>query len=253
MRPRFSIALLSEDRSEPTWRGLKAILQKLLRRFEDDGFTPCTEFVPAEPNVRPVLIANRWRSTQARDESEKRELWKYLARKISEPGTFVVFHYDGDSPWSKRTESPARAQFDREVRTRVEQVLSGARLSRAEISRRMERLIECVPFYSVEAWTYQATPRAVALCREKHRGADMEKFKAWGANRRELDEVWKPKDASCLRGEHNEELGQHVPVWEVVEAGCSMTWFVWSLHGCRELSDALALPASSRRWPDDPS
>jgi hypothetical protein len=242
VRPRFSIALLSEDRSEPTWRGLKAILQKLLRRFEDDGFTPRVEIMPADPSVRPVLIANRWRSAQAKDEAEKRELWRYLARKVAEPGGFVVFHYDGDTPWSKRTESPARAQFDREIRTRVEQVLSGSRLSREEISRRMGRIIECVPFYSVEAWTYQATARAIALCREKYRGADVEKFEAWGADRTKLDEVWKPKDQSCLGGAHNEELGKYVAVWEVAQAGCSMIWFIWTLHACRELLDALALP-----------
>src|SRR5262245_23534306 len=63
VRPRFSIALLSEDRSKHTWRGLMAIVEKLLRRFEEDGFTRRTEIVPADPNVRPVLIANRWRNT----------------------------------------------------------------------------------------------------------------------------------------------------------------------------------------------
>jgi hypothetical protein len=181
VRPRFSIALLSEDRSEATWRGLKAILQKLLRRFEDDGFMPRIEIVPVDPSVRPVVIANRWRSAQAKDDVAKRELWRYLARKVGKPGGFVVFHYDGDIPWSKRTESPARAQIDRKVRTRVAQVLSGSRLSREEISRRMERIIECVPSYSVEAWTYQATARAIALCREKYRGADVKKLEAWGA------------------------------------------------------------------------
>src|SRR5262249_385853 len=149
------------------------------------------------------------RSKQARDEAEKRELWRYLARKISEPGGFVVFHYDGDSVWSKRTESQARAQFDREVRTRVEQVLSGSQLSREEIARRMGRLIECIPFYSVEAWMYQATTRAITLCREKYRGVDIEKFEAWGERRAELDEVWKPKEKSCLGSEHNEDLGKH--------------------------------------------
>lgn len=243
MRPRFSIALLSEDSSEQTWRGLKEIVQKLLRRFEDDGYTPRVELLPADPKYRPILVANRWRSTKVRDEADKRELWKYLARKISEPGGFVIFHYDGDTTWSKRAQSPSRAQFEREVRTRVEQVLAGSKLARQEIARRMARLIECVPFYSVEAWTYQATARAVSLCREKHRGADVDKFERWGADRAALDDVMKPKEATCLRDAHNEDLAKHVAIWEVVQAGSSMTWFVWSLHASRELEDALAFPS----------
>lgn len=239
VRPRFSIALLSEDRSEQTWHGLKAIVQKLLRRFEDDGFTPRIEVLPAEPSVRPVLIANRWRSTKPRDQAEKRELWAYIARKIAEPGGFVIFHYDGDERWSKRTETQALAQFSREVRTRVEQVLATKGRSREEIARRMERLIECVPFYSIEAWTYQATERAIAMCRQNHRGADVEKFEAWGGDRTMLDDVYQPKKATCLHDAHNAELGKHVAVWEVIQAGRSMTWFLWGLHCSRELLDAL--------------
>ena len=237
MRPRFSIALLSEDRSEGTWRGLRAIVERLLRRFEDDGFTRRTEIVPPEPNVRPVLIANRWRDTTGQYESEKRELWRYLARKVSEPGGVVVFHYDGDGRWSRRGESTARAQFAREVRTRVEQVLAAQRLPREEIAKRMGRLVECVPFYSVEAWIYQATERAIQLCQERYRGADAGRFREWGADRTRLDEVPKPKEETCLRDKHNDELGRHVPVWEVVQAGRSMTWFVWCLHACGDLLD----------------
>jgi hypothetical protein len=200
--------------------------------------------VPADPSVRPILIRNRWRSAQAKDQFSKRELWRYLARKVAETGGFVVFHYDGDTRWSKSTESPARAQFDREVRIRVAQVLSGSQRSPEEISQQMGRIIECVPFYSVEVWTYQATARAIALCREKYRGADVEKFEAWGADRTKLDDEWKPKEQSCLRDEHNEELGKHVPVWKVAQAGCSMMGFVWSLHACGGLLDALAFPDS---------
>lgn len=243
MRPRFSIALLTEDSSEQTWRGLKEIVQKLLRRFEDDGYTPRIEMLPAEPNLRPILVANRWRSVKPRDEADKRELWRYLARKISEPGGFVVFHYDGDSVWSKRARSPSRAQFDREVRTRVEQVLQGAKLPREEIARRMTRLIECVPFYSVEAWTHQATTRAITLCRERYGGADVGKFERWAADRTALDEVSKPKEATCLRDTHNEDLARHLVISDVAHAGCSMTSFVWILQACSDLEDALALPS----------
>lgn len=241
-RPRFSIALLSEDRSETTWRGLKVILEKLLRRFEDDGFSARVEVLPSDPSVRPVLIANRWRNTTGVYESEKRELSRYIARKISEPGGFVVFHYDGDTIWSKRARSQGLAQFERELRTRVEQWLASFRLPSDEIARRMRRLVECVPFYSIEAWTYQATDRAMAICREKYRGLDVEKFESWGADRTRLDEVMKPKTETCLRDEHNEDLARHLAPADVVQAGRSLTWFLWCLHACPELDDALALP-----------
>lgn len=240
MRPRFSIALLSEDRSEPTWRGLKSLVEKLFRRFEDDGFTPRVDIVPADPNVRPVLIANRWRSTQPRNQAEKRDLWRYLARKLAEPGGFVLFHYDGDKPWSQRADSPARAQFDREVRTRVAQVLSSHRVAPDEIARKLSRLIECVPLYSIEAWLFQATQHAVALCCQKHQGAHTKQLTRWSTDRTLLDELDKPKEHSCLGSDHNETLGKHVPVRDVVQTGRSLTWFVWSLHACPDLEDALA-------------
>jgi hypothetical protein len=243
---RLSIALLTEDRSEGTRRGLQAILEKLLRRFEDDGFTPRNiKIVPPDDNVRPILVANRWESGELKDASRKRELWTYIARVISEPGGFVVFHYDGDVLWPRRTTSLRPAKFDREIRTRVAQVLRTKGLSDDEVARRLRRLIECVPFYSVEAWLYQATTRAIALCKERYRGADVEKFAAWGADRALLDdEVSKPKGATCLQDKHNEELGRHVPVWEVARAGRSLMGFVWALHACADLEDALA-PRSS--------
>lgn len=240
LRPRFSIALLSEDRSETTWRGLKVILEKLLRRFEDDGFTPRVHVLPSDPSVRPVLIANRWRNTTGQYESEKRELARYIARKISEPGGFIVFHYDGDTTWSGRARSLGRSQFERELRTRVEQWLTSFKVPRDEIVRRMRRLVECVPFYCIEAWTYQATARAIAICRERHRGADVEKFEEWEADRGRLDEILKPKTASCLRDEHNEDLARHIPLGDVAQAGKSLTWFLWCLHACPDLDDALA-------------
>jgi hypothetical protein len=198
--------------------------------------------LPSDPNVRPVLIANRWRNKTGQYEAEKRELWRYLARKISEPGGFVVFHYDGDTTWSKRGDAGGPAQFDREIRTRVAQVLATFRISPDEITRRMQRLIQCVPFYSIEAWTYQATTRAVALCHDKHRGADAPKFEAWSADRTTLDDVHKPKETTCLRGEHNEDLARHLPIREVAQVGRSLTWFLWCLHASPDLDDALAFP-----------
>jgi hypothetical protein len=241
--PRFSIALLTEDKSERTWLGLKAVVEKLLRRFEDDGFTPLVQIVPADPRVRPIVVANRWRSTDPKDEPAKRDLWRYLAWTISEPGGFVVFHYDGDTVWSRRRESRGVAQFD-EVRTRVAQVLNSKGLPREEVTRRLHRLIECVPFYSVEAWLFQATAHAIALCTKKYGGTDVEKFAEWGADRAKLDEVWKPKDKGTtgLQDNHNEELGRHVPVWEVVRAGRSLFGFVWRLHSCADMEEALAAP-----------
>ncbi len=234
--------LLTEDKSEQTWRGLKALVEKLLRRFEDDGFTPRVEVVPAEPNVKPIVIANRWESTKPGDEPKKRLLYRYLAWAISEPGGFVIFHYDGDNPWAGRQGSPRPAKFAREVRTRVEQILRGERLPPDEIARRLARLVECVPFYSVEAWLYQATQRAIDVCREQYRGADVHKFKEWGANRTLLDDIHKPKAATCLEDKHNDDLGKHVPVKDVVQVGRSLTCFLWALLACPELADALALP-----------
>ncbi len=238
MSARFSIALLSED-GEAAWPGLKALIEKLLRRFENDG-TPRIEVVPADPQVRAIVKSNGWRSGKAADESKNRDLWRYIARKIAEQKGFVLFHYDGDKPWSRRAESTAIADFDRKLRARVAQVLASHGLSAGEVSRKLSRLIECVPFYSVEAWHYQATDHAIALCQRKHRGAHVDQLARWAADRTLLDDVEKPKENCCLGGDHNDALGKHVPVREVVQAGRSLTWFVWSLHASPDLQDALA-------------
>ncbi len=242
VRPAFSIALLSEDSSERTWKGLRRVVEKMLRRFEDDGFTPRVEIVPPRPDLRPVLIANRWRSTKPRDQADKRELWRYIARKIAEAGGFVFFHYDGDEVWSRRANSEAIEQFDSEVRVRVAQVLGGAGRSPAQVSELLTRLVECVPFYSVESWTYQATDRAVELCQANCSGAHVATFQSWAANRAALDDVSKPKDSCCLKDRHNDDLGDRVQVWEVVGAGRSLTAFAWNLYACVDLRPALAFP-----------
>jgi hypothetical protein len=241
VRPRFSIALLSEDHDR-TWRGLRAVLEKLLERFEDDGYTPRVEIVPAEPSVRPVLLANGWESPKR--DVERLELARYLARKISEPGGFVVFHFDGDRRWKDRARSARPPNFERLILLRVRQVLAAGRSapSPAEIDRRLRRIIPCIPFYSTESWIYQAVEQAMALCRSKHGGAHGETFASWRADRTRLDDVWQPKDNCCLRDHHNEELGRHVPVWEVARAGGSFFFFLWSLHACGDLTHALAPP-----------
>jgi hypothetical protein len=121
VKPRFSIALISED-GDASWPGLKAIVTKLLRPFEDDGFTPRLEILPADDDV-PRAMHKHWRTRSPNDQQAKRALIRYLARKISEPRGFVIFHYDGDEAWSQRT-SKAQDAFDCEVRRRVEQVLA---------------------------------------------------------------------------------------------------------------------------------
>src|SRR5262249_20744190 len=69
--PRVSIALLTEDKSQGTWRGLKAVVEKLFRRFEDDGYTPRDfEIVPADDDdVIQTVIANRWESEAAQHDA----------------------------------------------------------------------------------------------------------------------------------------------------------------------------------------
>jgi hypothetical protein len=238
--PAFSIALLIEDKSDKTWRGLRAILEKLLHRFEDDGFTVRAEILPRDVATRPIMNGNRWRSADPRDHASKVDLVKYLARKVSEAHGFALFHYDGDVAWIRKNESGSPEQFEREIRFKVHQVLANDGVPDSEIRRRLGRLLECVPFYSVEAWTYQATERAIQICEERYRGADAETFRAWSRDRATLDDEHKVKERTVLGGNHNDELGPHVPVRDVVDAGRSLAAFVASLLACSEFRGALA-------------
>jgi hypothetical protein len=154
-----------------------------------------------------------------------------LATELDE-GKVVVFHYDGDTPWTRRRESVTKQPFAA-LRVRLSQV------SGKQSHLRPARLLEMVPHYSIEAWVYQATAAAVELCETHYHERDVALFRSWSVDRGLLDELEQPKSRTVLGSKHNAELARHIPVPDIVRARKSLSEFLRQLNEVPELSRLL--------------
>ncbi len=93
----------------------------------------------------------------------------------------------------------------------------------------------------VEAWLLQNTVDAARICSEEHgEPAHLDAFERFRADRALLDEIVKPKEATCLGSKHNRALtDQGFPAREVEAVGKSFHASVEALRGCSDLVAAL--------------
>jgi hypothetical protein len=100
-----------------------------------------------------------------------------------------------------------------------------------------------VPFYSIESWLLQATSTARKLCASHPNAHEtLERLAEWERDRGLLDEVVKPKEATCLRDKHNAALADGLTRREVEAmraADKSFAAFVTALEGAHDLSGYL--------------
>lgn len=245
------ILLLGEDGARDAHARLRALAGNILgfmdRRARLDRITweP-----PTDALAKGALRANKWKSTDRRDEPRIVELVRTIATYILDPmNGFVFFHYDGDRTWKLRSKSDNAAKFQKVIVARV-QNLVWSRLSQkgmtgqaldAEVASRMSRLQTMVPFYSIEAWLYQNIDEAKRICREEYRDRDLDQFEKWAMDRTLLDEVECPKERSCLRDQHNLDLARNgFPTGVVYEVGKSFAATVDALQSCSVLLETLA-------------
>src|SRR5262249_49772005 len=112
-----------------------------------------------------------------------------------------------------------------------------------DVERTMSRLIEIVPHYCIEAWTYQHTKVARSICIERC-GRHLETIDGFTGDRGALDEIEKPWDSSqldtCLGKKHNMQLaGPGYPAEDVFLAEKSFHDTVSRMHACPDLTRAL--------------
>ncbi|NOJ93276.1 hypothetical protein HMI51_10075 [Corallococcus coralloides] len=104
----------------------------------------------------------------------------------------------------------------------------------------MNRLKRIVPFYSIEAWLFQNTRKAIHLCKQHYGRHYAEQFQRWGQERHTLDEVRKPKEQVCLGAKHNHALTSATfPTRDVYTAGCSFASVLDDFRQDKELCEAL--------------
>jgi len=202
--------------------------------------THCIDFKPLEDeSARRAMHGNIWQSNNPLDEPARRLLIRSIITELLKPDGFVLYHIDGDVPWS-RHESSANV---REFRSRMFPPIEAGVRSRvpAEAEKRMKRLRLLVPFYSVEAWLYQNTREARRLCEDEGCGQCHTRLADWEKNRTSLDDVTQPKKTTlCFRDKYNARLASSgFPTEEVFSVQASFARAVDGLLECDELTVAL--------------
>jgi hypothetical protein len=260
----LSILVLTEDSASDAFATVKLLAKHLLQIVDSRIEVQHIDFEPAtDEHARRACIANIWRSKARADRRSKIALIREIAGKLIERDGFVFFHFDGDTVWAKRDACKTADQFREIVEEGVRDTLR-MRLSRPRysdpaatmyseaevnqiISQAMPRLIRVVPHYSIEAWCLQNTSKARELCAQHHRGAHIEDFEEWEADRGILDEIEAPKERCCLRSDHNRVLAdQGFPKNEAFKAGKSFASVALTMCQCEALTAALKMTYA---WP----
>lgn len=211
----LAVLVLSEDGGDLESKTVAKVVSKLVTVRGERG-EPTIAFEPSEDRVvHEALSGNAWLSRRADHDVKLVALVRLIAEYIASDRV-VLFHYDGDVPWSKRAMAERPAQFAARVQSRVRSLLE-ARFSGDELSGKLANLVEVVPHYSIEAWAYQAIDEAIALCRKHHRGEHVREFTAWMQHRAAIDELVKPKQALALRSDHNGHLAERLTTKDVIE------------------------------------
>lgn len=250
--PALRILALSEDSSPDAYDVLVALAKTMLKIVVPgvDTRQERLRFDPVSEDAKRATRANLWRSSNEDDEPYVRALKRAIVERLlnnddeGRPDGFVFFHYDGDMPFALAETSDARRHW-RDFRFSIAQQLRAFRPDADDqaIERILGRLIAIEPFYCIEAWTYQHTKVAKALCQRgcgKHQAA----FDSWALDRGRLDEVVRPWSlqqlSGCLGKGHNRALtGPGYPADEVWGAGKSYYCTVDRMCECADLVEAL--------------
>jgi hypothetical protein len=252
----LSIVILTEDSGEDGRPTVEALARRMLHLVVPGFGSHRVHFVPRDPPEEQAMRGNVWKTDGKNPQEYERRvrLLRYIARKLSQPDTFVLFHIDGDRVWGERHTSENTAKFERLVREKLPQVADRGRANsprgRAQVDAsgdqspqlRLENLLLICPFRSIEAWLYQNLKAAIDICDREHRGSHITELQQWMNRRGEIDELPAPEKAMCLAKSFNLELATNgFPAREVYEVKKSFAETVDRLLGCTALTRALEL------------
>ena len=226
--------VLSEDGSEKAVPTLAALAGHMLRFIQPGVEVGEKCFEPPERRQRAALSGNRWLSVQPRDQRLVTDLVRLIAAHLLRPNGFVIFHFDGDLPYSQRASSERPRKFDALIRQKVRHLLSSR--SQDEREAALSRLFLFVPFRDLEAWTYYNTSLLRLLCKPH----EQTRVDRWAANPAALEEEdWLSKQLSVAK-RHNAELaGPTYPARAALTAGKSFAAAADLLKANRTLADLM--------------
>ena len=241
----LSVMVLTEDSGAGAHDTVRALAKEMLKLLVPGVRTHRIDFKPLEDeSARRAMHGNLWKSTNPLDQPHIRLLIRSLITELLKPEGFVLYHIDGDRPWSEQESSENVREFYSRMLAPIE---AGVRAffqrqphEASAPGERMKRLRLLVPFYSIEAWLYQNTREATRLCAETGCKQCHGKLAAWEQERASLDEVIRPKKQLCFQDKHNAHLATSgFPAQEVFEARASFEHAVMTLLECDELTEAL--------------
>lgn len=250
-----SIVILTEDSGKDGLATVEALVRRMLHLVVPGFGSHRVRFVPCDVREQEAMRGNVWKTEgkNPREHERRVRLLRYLARKLSLPDTFVLFHIDGDRTWGERHTSENTRKFERLVRIALPQVVDRGRANGPRAKARvqanaappllhLEHLLLICPFRSIEAWLYQNLRAAIDICGREHRGSHVTELQAWEGRRGEIDELPSPEKAVCLGKAFNLELAMRgFPAREAYEVKKSFAESVDRLRGCGALSRALEL------------
>lgn len=240
----FTIVVLTEDSSGDAHETIRRLLRSMLKLIDPDHQHRLISFEPPDERVKRSLHGNHWKGKTTACRQQLVDLRQYIASKVCRGDCVVVFHVDGDRPFSRVAESENVEKLKTMVEIGVEQLVRGWLQKVAgerDATDPMERLLRLVPCYSIEAWLYQNTETAIGICKDQYDGRDVERFEQWATDRALLDEVDKPKEVTCLRDRHNAQLAERFPASEVYDGAEQGSFHeaVDGLMACTPLIEAL--------------
>lgn len=246
------IFVLTEDSSPDARATVEALVKKMLPlvvpncRVHDR-----VAFLPTEAREQEAMHGEAWKSDKQCHHDARVRLQRYIARRLCEKQTFVVFHADGDTPWQEREQSVNKHKFDAFVVKIKQSAEAGQRSVRK--SRRhspqepqptpepdLDRLIKFMPFYTLEAWLYQNLQGILDICRRQHDGEHVDAVREWENKRHEFDEIVKPADSFCVAKMHNLELASRTfPIQKAYDVQKSFFDSVELMKSCQKFVEAL--------------
>lgn len=255
----LSIVILTEDSGKEGRPAVEALIRCMLHLVVPGFGSRRVQFVPRDPREEEAMRGNVWKTDGKNPQEYERRvrLRRYIARNLSLPDRFVLFHIDGDRTWGERHTGENVEKFERLIRRTLPQVVDRGRAnitaSKARSAASMEalpqlhleNLILICPFRSIEAWLYQNVRASVDICHREHRGAHVTELQRWEKHRDELDELPFPERVVCLgKAFHLELATRGFPAREAYDVKKSFAESVDRLLGCNALVRALELTRS---------
>ncbi len=230
----LSVLVLTEDSASSAGGVLAALVRRMFQFLVPDIQTQLLDFEPPEDGLRRVISANRWKSASSEYHRLRLDLVRTVATFLARSNSFVVFHYDGDVPYSEKCGCPHDDRFLRHIVTPVRALLASK--NGLDVDAAISRLLVVRPFYCIEAWLYQNYD----ILRGLVASHEYDTVTAWSDTPGIVEEVVRPWEHLSVGKSANALLAEKsFPTSSVFAAQRSFHDDILRLLGCAPLLEAL--------------